>query len=221
MGIFTPVIRCYLTEVASYACGRMLDVGCGNKPYKDLFANVTSYIGMDRPSMVDQRRPNTQQRWSSFDVVGSVTEIPFKNESFDTILATQLIEHLPEPKQFFAGGARVLRPNGHLLVTFPLVNPVHEEPYDFFRFTEYGVLYFCRKAGLEPVKVRRMGGGWLAAGYIVRHLMLASAERANSSLTRVIWCWMGHRLYWFLFWLDTRSLHSDVSVNYVIVARKP
>ena len=175
---------------------------------------------MDRPSVVDQRRPNTQQRWSGFDVVGSATEIPFSNQVFDTLLATQLIEHLSDPGKFFAEAARVLKPEGHLLVTFPLVNPVHEEPYDFFRFTEYGVLHLCHKAGLEPVIVRPMGGGWLAAGYIIRHLMLEKADRAKGSLTRAIWQQMGHRLYWFLSWLDNRSPYVDLSVNYVIVVRK-
>jgi len=120
MGIFSPVIREYLRSVSHYAHGRLLDVGCGNKPYQTIFTGVDTYIGIDRPSEIVERN-------TAIDVVASADAIPFCDNSFNTVLATQLIEHLAEPQVFFTEGARVLCGGGVLIVTFPLVNQIHQQ----------------------------------------------------------------------------------------------
>ena len=131
----------------------MLDVGCGGQPYRDLFAPaVASCVGMDR--------------WDGpgVDVRGDAQAPPFCPGAFDTVLCSQVLEHLPEPGLAVAEMARVLKPGGHLIVTAPHIWGIHEEPHDYFRFTRYGLAYLMERAGLEVMEVRAMAGYWVTAG---------------------------------------------------------
>lgn len=82
----------------------------------------------------------------------------FKNRCFDTVLAIQLLEHLPEPREFFSEIHRILKSGGILILTVPLVNPVHEVPYDFLRYTSFGLVYWTQKMGFKIIKVKEQGG---------------------------------------------------------------
>jgi len=221
MGIFSPVIREHLARVSHYAQGRLLDVGCGNKPHRAVFAAVDAYIGIDRPSEAYENYTRIADRKAAIDVIASAEAIPFKDSSFDTVIAVQLIEHLAEPQVFFSEGVRVLRCGGALIITFPLINQVHEQPYDFFRYTEFGVRYLCQKVGLEVVEVVPMGGGWLTVGYLVRFLLDTSAQKKGGGLGRTIRQSMGLIIYQFLSRWDQSHPHPECPLNYLLVAKKP
>jgi SAM-dependent methyltransferase len=176
MGAFTPIIRAHLAAVAHEARGRMLDVGCGNKPYRELFPQVTEYIGMDRASPeVDDQRPDAAGRQAHYDVEGVADQIPFPDQRFDTILCTQVIEHIPDPRRFFAEAARVAAPGAVLIATAPLVNPVHEAPHDYYRYTNFGLTELCAGAGWQVERVTPMGGGLDVGG-------LPDAARAGAAV---------------------------------------
>ena len=221
MGFFTPVIREYLREVLHYAKGKLLDVGCGNKPYESVFRYVDKYIGIDRPSYVDANRLNILERKRSIDVIANADTLPFMDSSFDTVLATQLIEHLSDPDLFFKETTRVLKPEGFLIVTFPLINPVHEEPYDYFRFTEYGVRSLCEKQGLQVKMVKMMGGGWLAIGYLARDLLYENSRRSQKRLKALFFSFLGSFFYGILRKLDRIDFYPKMTLNYLLVAVKP
>lgn len=154
------------------------------------------------------------------DVAGSAEALPFYSESFDTVIATQLIEHLGHPGLFFAEVSRVLRPSSYLILTFPMTGPLHEEPHDYFRFTEHGVRVFCKDNGLNVERVEKMGGGWLTVGYLVRDFLYVDASVSRSWLGIRIFRFMGSMLYSFFSFLDKRNLHPECPLNYLIVARK-
>ncbi len=78
----------------------VLDVGCGNKPYQDWFGD-SMYVGLNYS--IANAEP---------DVVGDAMQLPFANESFDLVFATQVLEHLSEPSMFLEESFRVLRPGG-------------------------------------------------------------------------------------------------------------
>jgi ubiquinone/menaquinone biosynthesis C-methylase UbiE len=135
MGLFSPVIRGYLKKVHHLVEGRLLDVGCGDKPYQDIFKNVSEYVGIDlSPETGILNRP--QSRYEKVDVFANATELPFADESFDAILCTQVLAHIMYPNLFFLEASRVLKPGGVLIVTFPMINPLCEAPHDYFRYTE-------------------------------------------------------------------------------------
>jgi SAM-dependent methyltransferase len=126
----------------------VLDLGCGHKPYRDLFPTAR-YFGMDC-GMVD----------SSPDFVGDALSLPVKDESVDIVFATQVIEHVTKPHQMVRECKRVLRPSGYLVLTGPFYWPLHEEPHDFFRFTKYGFSQLLADAGFSEWQIREDGGDW-------------------------------------------------------------
>lgn len=147
------IARRYIADAARHGRGRMLDAGCGGQPYRDLFAPaVASCVGMDR------------RGGPGADVRGDAQALPFCPAAFDTVLCSQVLEHLPEPGLAMAEMARVLKPGGHLIVTAPHIWGIHEEPHDYFRFTRYGLAYLMERAGLEVMEVRAMAGYWVTAG---------------------------------------------------------
>jgi len=135
-----------------YVRGVLLDVGCGLRQYEAILGrHVEAYIGMDWPVRPETSRP---------DVVGDALHIPFLDNSVDTVLATESMEHLPDPELFIAEVARVLRPGGSLILSVPFMEPLHEEPRDYYRFTSYGLRTLLQKHGFSVVRVWTKGGWW-------------------------------------------------------------
>lgn len=145
-----------LAGVAHHAHGRLLDVGCGIKPYRAMFPQCREYLGIERPG--------TLSHSTVVDVWGDALALPFAAASIDTVLCNEVLEHVPEPARLFAEAARVLRPGGTLLLTTPQVWGLHEEPWDFYRYTKYGLGHLARTNGFEVVEVRPTCGTWAMAG---------------------------------------------------------
>lgn len=149
-------LRRALARAAPHARGDLLDVGCGVKPYRGLFASVSSYIGLERPGTPSASRV--------VDVWGDALRLPFRDRAFDSVFCSEVLEHVPEPSQLFAEAARVLRTGGVLILSTPQVWGLHEEPWDFFRYTKYGLAHLAGKHGLEVVEVTPTCGTWAMAG---------------------------------------------------------
>jgi SAM-dependent methyltransferase len=142
---------------ATHARGRLLDVGCGGRPHESLFLPyVDRYVGVDTPAST----------FSRVDVAAVASHLPFPDETFDTVLCTEVLEHLSDPAVCLREMSRVLRPGGHLILTTPQMWHLHEEPYDFFRYTKYGLAHLCNGAGLKVVETRAHGGPWATIGIV-------------------------------------------------------
>jgi SAM-dependent methyltransferase len=127
---------------------KTLDVGCGNKPYRDLFDDC-EYTGMDYNDVGAEP-----------DMIGSAIEMPLDNESYDMVFSTQVIEHLTEPQQMVHECYRVLKPKGVLILTGPFYWPLHEIPNDYYRFSRYGFENLLKKAGFQEIEIIANGGTW-------------------------------------------------------------
>lgn len=150
--IARQALRRALAAVAAVPRGTLLDLGCGSKPYAGLFPGVRWHLGLD----VEQR--------GGADVIGSALHLPVKDGGVDSILATELLEHLPEPAVLFREVHRALRPGGVLLLTTPQVWGLHEEPHDYYRFTRYGLAHLARAAGFQVIDVIPSCGTWAMVG---------------------------------------------------------
>lgn len=132
-----------------FKAGALLDIGCGTKPYQVLF-EVEKYIGMDYSKEGANQNSNA-------DIVYEGKQFPIKDESFEYALATEVLEHVFEPENFIKEIHRVLKEGGLLLVTVPFVWDEHEQPYDFGRYTSFGLRHLFEKNGFEVVEQHKTG----------------------------------------------------------------
>ena len=141
--------------------GRLLDAGCGNRPYAVWYE-----------PLVEQAVSLDAAVGDGVSVVGFADHLPFKDASFDTVLCTEVLEHVTDAERAAAEIRRVLKPGGHALVTVPFLYPVHEAPYDFRRLTHFGLRDLFERHGCEVVGLEARGGPLL--------LLLHSAVMALS-----------------------------------------
>ena len=133
------------------AHGVLLDLGCGLKPYEKLFArHVDRYFGIEYS-------PGSGFRGNAADLFADAAAIPLAADSVDTVLCTEVLEHVPDPDKVISEVARVLRPGGIFLCTAPFVYPVHDS-YDFFRYSPRGLATIMKRHGLEVEEVVPLSG---------------------------------------------------------------
>jgi len=148
-----------LTQVAPRARGRLLDVGCGERPYEHLFAPyVTEYVGIEHEATFAQTNASHGEKQP--DLFYDGVRLPFEDESFDTVLNVQVLEHTPHPGLLVKEMGRVLRPGGVLLLSAPFQFRLHEEPHDYFRYSPHGLRTLCEAGGLEIVETLSQGSLW-------------------------------------------------------------
>jgi SAM-dependent methyltransferase len=153
-----------IAKAAPRARGRLLDVGCGDKPYEEIFRPyVSEYIGIEHESVFAHTNASSGERRPDLYYDGS--RLPFADGSFDTVLSIQVLEHTPRPQPLVHEMARVLRADGLLILSAPFSGRLHEEPYDFFRYTPHGLRAMCEEAGLEVTEVWGQGNIWSVIGH--------------------------------------------------------
>lgn len=144
--------------------GRLLDIGCGEKPKVALVSDLVSeHVGLDHEDTLHDQ--------SRIDLYGTAYDIPVPDASYDSVLCTAVLEHLEEPARALREAHRVLRPAGTALYTAPLFWHVHEEPRDFYRYTEHGLRHLFESAGLEVVEIEALSGFWITAAAEVGYYM--------------------------------------------------
>jgi SAM-dependent methyltransferase len=139
----------------------VLDVGCGMQPYAELFAHC-AYVGIDVESSGRQAHEKRADRL--YDGVN----IPYEAESFDAVFCTQVLEHALEPADLLRDIHRVLRIGGRLMVTVPFMWGEHEAPFDFRRFSTFGIRRTLEGAGFAVVDQRRLSRGAAAIEMLVQ-----------------------------------------------------
>jgi SAM-dependent methyltransferase len=148
-----------LAQVAPQAHGRLLDVGCGQKPYEELFRpHVSEYLGIEHEATFERTSASMSDKKP--DLYYDGLRLPFDDRAFDTVLSVQVLEHTPDPGLLLSEMSRVLRADGTLILSAPFDFRLHEEPHDYFRYTPHGLRALCEKVGLEIVEVHKHGNLW-------------------------------------------------------------
>lgn len=181
--------------------GVLLDVGCGQMPYRSLLttppSRVSEYIGLD---FVGTDRYGVQP-----DIEWADGHIPLQDASVDCALCTEVLEHCPNPEDVLREIYRVLRPGGIIFYTVPFLWPLHETPYDEYRYTPFALRRHLEAAGFSRVDLSALGG-WDASlaqmlglwvrrramserrrallSHLLRPLILALMQRDDSSTVR-------------------------------------
>lgn len=194
-----------------YLRGRLVDIGCGLKPYEALARPyVTEHIGLDE----ERSRHGT----SRVDVTGTAYAIPFPNSSFDSVLCSSVLEHLEEPELALREINRVLRASGHAVFTVPMLWQLHEEPRDFYRFTKHGLAYLLNKSGFDVVELVPLSGFWLSFGQMLAYVL----QRKNRGVLRAtkVLPILGAAIQGISLGLDTIDRYEQWTCAYLAVARK-
>ena len=131
--------------------GIVADIGCGFGPYKKYFKRAR-YLGMDHPAARASDRPE------GLDAFVDLTSLSVADACLDGVLCTQVLEHVRDPAKAVAEIGRVLKSGGKLLLSFPLFYPLHDEPYDYFRYTPHGLKRLLSESGLNVIEIIPQGG---------------------------------------------------------------
>jgi SAM-dependent methyltransferase len=131
--------------------GTVLDVGCGAQPYRPLIAPDASYIGIDSEDAKHFGYEMPDTRYFGGDLW------PVEDRSVDCVLATETLEHIPDPRRFLSEARRCLRPGGTLLLTVPFSARWHFIPHDYWRFTPSGLRILLTESGFSNIEVFARG----------------------------------------------------------------
>jgi SAM-dependent methyltransferase len=146
-------------DVRGYIKGRLVDIGCGEKPCKVIWAPVVSeHVGVDHEDTCHDR--------SNIDIFSSAYNIPVESESFDSAICNAVLEHLEEPELAIRECYRILKPNGIAIYSVPFIWHLHEEPRDFYRFSKYGLTYLFKKVGFRILELKALSGFWITFGQL-------------------------------------------------------
>lgn len=144
-------------QAASLSAGsRVLDAGAGSCPYRALFAHC-DYQTQDFTSLQGEQLSGGQ--YGAMDYVCDIASIPVEDDSFDAVLCSEVIEHVPDPVAVMAEFARILKPGGRLIITAPLGSGIHQEPYHFYGgYTPFWYDKVLTEKGFEKINVQANGG---------------------------------------------------------------
>jgi SAM-dependent methyltransferase len=213
---YYPYHKSLKLALVKNARGRLLDIGCGNKPYQSTVAPyIDEYIGCDI----------VQSSKNCVDILSPANNIPLDAESFDTVISTQTIEHVEDHQGLINEAYRLLKTGGYLILSGPMYWPLHEEPYDFFRFTKYGFKYILEKAGFSIVNIEANGGKWAVAGQAFLHALYPQINNVSGikgKTARALLKSIGgiKGINRFFLYLDGKGTDYSNTMNYVIVAKK-
>lgn len=132
-----------IKALAPQLSGTVLDFGCGSKPYRSLFTTVTTYTGLD---IAVSGHSHTDER---IEIYYDGKTIPCADATFDHVFSSEVFEHVFNLDEVLPEIARVLKPGGYFLLTCPFVWPEHEPPYDFARYTSFGLDHLLKTNGFQ------------------------------------------------------------------------
>jgi SAM-dependent methyltransferase len=192
--------------------GRLADIGCGTKPYRERVAHlVREHVGIDHAASLHDK--------SNVDLFGTAYAIPAESASFDCAMSTAVLEHLEEPEQAVRECFRVLKPGGTAVYSVPFIWHLHEEPRDFYRFTKYGLTHVFTKAGFEVVEIKALSGFFTTFGTLLGYY-LCRLNRGPVRWTRIVPA-VVVALQGAAMLLDKMSRDERYTWMYLMVARKP
>lgn len=200
---------------------RVLDAGAGTSRYRPLFAHC-EYKTQDFGQY-----QGAEHNYGKIDYISDITAIPVPDDSFDAVICTEVLEHVPHPDQAVRELARVLKPGGRLALTAPLMSGIHMAPYHYYSgFSPYWYQHFLPQFGLEVESCRANGGFFRFYGQESRRL-LHHVTPGNPVLRGLFFPLKLLLALWFRLampiachFLDRLDRDPEITVGYFVIARK-
>jgi SAM-dependent methyltransferase len=212
---FSPVELCLyksvLPRLKHYASGKLLDAGCGTMPFRQYLEGcVAEYHSLD----VEKRVPEVE-------FVADVQDMRIVSSgSYDTVFCSEVLEHIPEPKRAIAEVRRILRPGGKCIFTVPYLSRLHEEPFDYFRYTRHGLQFLLEKNGFRVLEIVSTGSLFSFLGHQLSMVAVCSVWHIPVLKYGIFWL---NALLCTLpcYWLDRLpGLARKLPLGYVAIAEK-
>jgi SAM-dependent methyltransferase len=142
----------YQHYIPLHVKGSLADLGCGNVPFFPLYKDYATSI-----TCADW--PNSAHSNQYLDYECDLNKpLPFASESFDTIIISEVLEHIANPELIWTEMARILRPDGKILLSVPFFYKIHEAPFDYYRYTEFALRHLAEKNHLKTIDLKIFGG---------------------------------------------------------------
>ena len=202
--------------------GSLLDIGCGSKPYRDLFNNIVEYAGIDFKNYSNNKdfSAGTPDYFFSDEYVKTLT-LPFRNESFDNVVAFQVLEHHPNPQKLICEIFRVVKNKGYILLTAPFLGGIHEEPHDYQRFTKYGLIELFKSHKCEILEIKEQGALFSTISMFLNEYLDNFAAKNKLFYFISVLIYLPFLLFTYVSLLLDKIFKSDkIFLNYLILIKK-
>lgn len=207
----------FLIDFSFFLKGNLLDVGCGEKPYKLIYDDLC-----EKSIGIDVETCKHEQKW--VDIFASADNMPFDNEIFDSVLCTNVLEHVADMEAAFSEIRRVLKKGGYAIISVPFLYPVHESPYDYYRFTRHGLEYQLVKNGFEIERIISWGGVGLLS---IVYFNMFFGKVLNNKLINALSCFIQkgfYILYRAIFYGRIKEgkgkIHKVITLGNFIITKK-
>jgi SAM-dependent methyltransferase len=210
-------IKLYCHELT----GRLLDFGCGEKPYQFLFSNVKEYIGMDYEG------EGHSHENENIDVFYDGRNIPFPDAYFDSVFSSEVFEHLFNLEELLPEIKRVMKSKAKILITCPFVWNEHEAPVDYARYTQFALKHLFEKNGFK-ILVQDKSGDFTSAlyqmhvVYFTEHFLpsVPVFGKLKFFVTNIRPVSVLFLNAWFAFWHAVLPKRNDLYLNNILLAEK-
>lgn len=198
--------RDVITYASKYIKGKTVDYGAGTAKYRNIITSQSSeYITFDV-------RSNT-----SADIIGDALNPPFSDSTFDTVVTTQVLEHVEKPWVMVDQISRILKTGGICIATAPFMVPYHADPYDFFRYTNIGIESLFKNSGFEIIESGAYGKTFMVFSEMI-HFAFFNPYQQNKK--NRIQLWLVRKIEKILSFLDKFVKNKIIYANVYLIARK-
>jgi SAM-dependent methyltransferase len=212
---FSPVYlaqyRVTLPLIIRYVYGKLIDLGCGDMPFRDLIKKkVDIYDSLDNfPSSPDVTYQSDIQNMSVI-----------KDETYDCAICLEVLEHIPDVNRALSEINRIIKRGGIIIISVPHLSRLHDQPNDYYRFTKYGIEHLLRANGFEVIELHHKGGIFTFLGHQISTLILCSVWKIPI-IKNIVFIINKYLLSILCFSLDNLLDRSGIfAQGYSIVIRK-
>lgn len=205
----------FIKRLAKLAKGKkVLDAGAGECPFKPLFKE-SEYVAQDIGEI------DAIFDYSKIDVSSDIYDIPVPENSFDFVLCSEVLEHLQYPDRAIKEFKRLLKNGGQIWITVPFSGGLHQEPYDFYRYTKYALEGFAKDNELSTVEITPLGGAFTYLSLVVKNI---GSNISDTPLAYVLWSIILFPIILVLspvlFLLDKMDNLKKLTTGYLVIYEK-